>query len=98
MTHIGSGKRSYDGQCECSRSRFTKAGFLCLTKIINLRLRVDDLYCICQNLYHNLAIVGPAGVDLYWFFFVICLIMAASAARRCVKSSLTKICSVLPFV
>ena len=63
MTDIGSGKRSYDGKCDCSRSRVTKAGFLCLTKIINLRLRVDDLYYVCQSLYHNLAIVGPAVVD-----------------------------------
>ena len=31
--------------------------FLCLKKIINLRLRVDDFYYVCQSLYHNLAIV-----------------------------------------
>ena len=60
MTDIGSGKRSYDGQCECSRSGVTKAGFLCLTKIINLRLRVDDLYFY--------AIVGPAVVDFVFIF------------------------------
>ena len=85
MTDIGSGKRSYERQCECSRSRVTKAGFLCLTKIINLRLRVDDISHVCQSLYHNLATVGSAVVDL----FCICLVAAASAARRCVRSSLT---------
>ena len=67
MTDIGSGKRSYDGPFECSRSIVTKAGFLFLTKIINLRLRVDDLYYVCQSLYHNLAIVCPAVV--YYVFF-----------------------------
>ena len=74
MTGIGSGKRSYDGQCECSRSRVTKAGFLCLTKIINLRLRVDDLYYVCQSLYHNLAIVGPAVVDFVVFSTITCML------------------------
>ena len=86
MTDIGSGKRSYDGQSECSRSRVTEAGFLYLTKILNLRLRVDDLYYVCQSHYHNIAIVRPAVVDLVFIF--ISLVADASPARRCVKLSL----------
>ena len=63
-----------------SRSRVTKADFLCLTKIINLRLHVDDLYCVCQSLYHNLAFVGPAVVGFCVFFHLPCRSGKCSAA------------------
>jgi len=59
-----------------------RAGFQRLAKIINLRLRVDDLDYVGQGLYHNLAIVRPAVVDLVGFLHLPCRGGKCSAALR----------------